>query len=207
MPWSLVWCGWCCVTVMNFRNVTRVQVATQIAHIGCQTKHTQPPQHSQATVTMRISTSGPRRLLSRSTTCAHAATVTLLWGASRWLAARTVHTYTRTTHPGQEAGAQHVGLLYTQSRRARQLRIFFAQCELRIHTAGRSCMALSCLNSMVQPFLSGSIEMHRAINTCRISTASDLCHRNVEHSAAAAQPVTLLSPPSCPAHPSPACGS
>lgn len=34
-------------------------------------KHTQPPKHSHATVRMRISTSDPRRLLSRSKACTH----------------------------------------------------------------------------------------------------------------------------------------
>lgn len=63
---------------------------------------------------MRISTSDPRQTLAqqRKRICTHAATVTMLWRASRRLAARMVHTYTRSTRP-QETGAQHAGLLYT----------------------------------------------------------------------------------------------
>lgn len=57
-----------------------------------------------------------------------------------------------------EAGA---GLLYTQGRRARQLRIHAAGSR---HSS-RSCMSLSSLNSMVHPCLSGCTKMHRDLNT------------------------------------------
>lgn len=137
-------------------------------------KHIQPPQHSQVTVTMRISTSNPPHLLSRSKTCTHAATVTVLWGASRQLAARMVHTYTRSTR-SQEAGAQHAGLLYNKARQSTRVNNPLA-------TAHGFCTAL--VSCAFQHSLTHSL-----------STLSRLCTRTRSRSAPySSKPCTQCEP-------------